>query len=150
MRCSPFRLIVSCFFTLSAGAQVNVLTYKYDNARTGQNLNEPLLSPANVSAANFGRRFSHSVDGYLYGQPLYMAAVPLANGNTHDLVVVATAHDSVYAFDADDNLGPNSAPFWQASFIDPSQGVTTVPWQDVNCYWRPTDNASSANSRAAT
>ena len=133
MRCSPFRLIVSCFFTLSAGAQVNVLTYKYDNARTGQNLNEPLLSPANVS-----------------GQPLYMAAVPLANGNTHDLVVVATAHDSVYAFDADDNLGPNSAPLWQASFIDPSQGVTTVPWQDVNCYWRPTDNASSANSRAAT
>lgn len=133
MRCSSFRLVGACFCTLSAGAQVNVLTYKYDNARTGQNLSEPLLSPANLNSALFGRRFSHSVDGYLYGQPLYVAAVPMANGTVHDIVVVATAHDSVYAFDADDNLGANAAPLWQMSVIDPSQGVTTVPWEDVNC-----------------
>ena len=68
---SRFRPMAACFFTLSAAAQVNVLTYKNDNARTGQNLNEPLLSPANVSAATFGRRFSHGVDGYIYGEPLY-------------------------------------------------------------------------------
>jgi len=128
-----FHLIVICLFTLSAGAQVNVLTYKNDNARTGRNLNEVLLSPANVSAASFGRRFSHAVDGIVYGEPLYMAAVPMADGSVHDIVVVATGHDSVYAFDADDNLGANAAPLWQASFIDPSRGVTSVPWQDVNC-----------------
>jgi uncharacterized protein (TIGR03437 family) len=132
MGCS-LRLVVMCLFTVSAGAQVNVLTYKNDNARTGQNLNEPLLSPANVSAATFGRRFSHSVDGYIYAEPLYMSAVPMADGTVHDIVVVATAHDSVYALDADDNLGPDASPLWQASFIDPSQGVTSVPWQDVNC-----------------
>ena len=126
-------MILPCFFALSACAQVDVLTYKYDNARTGQNLNEPLLSPANVNNANFGRRFWYRVDGLLFGQPLYMAAVPMADGNLHDIIVVATAHDSVYAFDADDNLGPNAAPLWQVSFINPSQGVTTVPWQDVNC-----------------
>jgi uncharacterized protein (TIGR03437 family) len=133
MRRSPFRVMAVYSFTLLVNAQVNVLTYKYDNARTGQNLNEPLLSPVNVNAAHFGRRFSHSVDGYLYGQPLYVAAVPMADGTLHDIIVVATAHDSVYAFDADDNVGKNSAPLWQASFINPSQGVTTVPWQDVNC-----------------
>jgi len=133
MRRLPFHLMALCLFTFSAVAQVNVLTYKNDNARTGQNLHEQLLSPANVSPATFGRRFSHDVDGYLYGQPLYMSAVPMADGTVHDVVVVATAHDSVYAFDADDNLGANAAPLWQASFINPSQGVTTVPWQDVNC-----------------
>src|SRR5580698_7719278 len=121
MRRSPFRVMAVYSFTLLVNAQVNVLTYKYDNARTGQNLNEPLLSPVNVNAAHFGRRFSHSVDGYLYGQPLYVAAVPMADGTLHDIIVVATAHDSVYAFDADDNVGKNSAPLWQASFINPSQ-----------------------------
>src|SRR5580693_5896950 len=109
MGCS-LRLVVMGLFTVSAGAQVNVLTYKNDNARTGQNLNEPLLSPANVSAATFGRRFSHSVDGYIYAEPLYMSAVPMADGTVHDIVVVATAHDSVYAIDADDNLGPDASP----------------------------------------
>ena len=121
------------FLAPQAVAQVNVLTYKNDNARTGQNLSEPLLSPANVSPATFGRRFSHGVDGYIYAQPLYMAAVPMADGTVHDVVVVATGHDSVYAFDADDNLGTHAAPLWQASFINPSQGITTVPSADVNC-----------------
>jgi len=133
LRCLLLQLVVQCVFALSAAAQVNVLTYKNDNARTGQNLDEPLLSPANVSMASFGRRFSHGVDGYLYGQPLYVAAVPMADGTIHDIIVVATAHDSIYAFDADDNLGANAAPLWQASFINPNQGVTTVPWEDVNC-----------------
>ncbi len=118
---------------LSTRAQVNVLTYKNDNARTGQNLNEPLLSPANVNAAHFGQRYSRSVDGFLYGQPLYAAAVPMSDGTLHDIVVVATAHDSIYAFDADSNQGTNAAPLWQVSFIDPDNGVTTVPYEDVNC-----------------
>ena len=122
-----------CLLAAPAGAQVNVLTYKNDSARTGQNLNEPLLSPANVNAAQFGRRFARTVDGNLYGQPLYMAAVPMATGGLHDLIILGTAHDSVYAFDADDDQGSNSSPLWQVSFLNPAQGVSTVPWSDVNC-----------------
>lgn len=122
-----------CFIAFSSAAQVNVLTYKNDNARTGQNLNEPLLSPANVNAAQFGRRYVRTVDGYIYAQPLYVAAVPMAGGNLHDIIVLATAHDSVYAFDADSNAGVNGTPLWQVSFIDPNNGVTAVPYQDVNC-----------------
>jgi uncharacterized protein (TIGR03437 family) len=127
------RFWVFLVLFLPVFAQVNVLTYKNDNARTGQNLNEPLLSPANVNATQFGRRFSHAVDGYMYAQPLYMASVPMADGTVHNVVVATTAHDGVYAFDADDNLGSNASPLWQVSLISPAQGITAVPWDDVNC-----------------
>jgi uncharacterized protein (TIGR03437 family) len=114
-------------------AQVNVLTFRNDNARTGQNLNEPLLSPATVKPGQFGQRFQYAVDGNVFAQPLYVPAVPIAGKGLHDVVLVATEHDTVYAFDADDNLGTNANPLWHVSFINPGQGVATVPWGDVNC-----------------
>ena len=119
-----------------AQVQLNVLTFRNDNARTGLDPNEPLLSPANVKAGQFGRRVSHAVDGNVFAQPLYVAAVPMTSGTTggvHNIVLVATEHDSVYAFDADDLAGADAAPLWQVSFINANHGVTTVPWQDVNC-----------------
>jgi len=131
---SSLRSLAAAFVVLlPAAAQVNVPTYRNDNARTGQNLNEPLLSPGTLSNAQFGRRFLQPVDGGVYAQPLYMGAVPMATGAVHDMVLVATTHDTLYAFDADDNLGANAAPLWQVSFINPSQGVVPIPWGDVNC-----------------
>jgi uncharacterized protein (TIGR03437 family) len=120
-------------FALPAIAQVNVLTFRNDNARTGLDPNEPLLSPANVKAGQFGRRLSHAVDGNVFAQPLYVAGVPMAAGGVYNVVLVVTDHDSVYAFNADDPAGAGAGPLWQVSFLDASHGVTTVPWQDVNC-----------------
>ena len=125
-----------CVLGLPAIAQVNVLTFRNDNARTGLNPNEPLLSPANVKAGQFARRVSHAVDGNVFAQPLYVAAVPIASaagGGVHNIVLVVTDHDSAYAFDADDPAGADPGPLWQVSFLNASRGVTTVPWQDVNC-----------------
>jgi uncharacterized protein (TIGR03437 family) len=124
-----------CAFALPAIAQVqvNVLTFRNDNARTGQNPNEPLLSPANVKPGQFGRRLSHAVDGNVFAEPLYVAAAPMATGGVRNIVLVVTDHDSAYAFDADDIAGADPGPLWQVSFLNASRGVTTVPWQDVNC-----------------
>jgi uncharacterized protein (TIGR03437 family) len=124
------KLLLALTFPLAA--QVNVLTYQYDNTRAGANLNEALLTPANVNSKQFGKLFSHAVDGYIYGQPLYLAGVNIAGKGFHNVIYVATEHDSVYAFDADNNAGANASSLWEVHFLNPPS-ITSVPASDVNC-----------------
>jgi hypothetical protein len=115
-------------------AQISVLTQHYDNARSGQNTNESVLTHANVNPVQFGKLFAQPLDGKEAGQPLYVPGVYIpANATTHNVIYVATQHDSVYAFDADNNLGSNSVPLWQVNFLNPAAGVTTVPVADIVC-----------------
>src|ERR1700680_2112321 len=116
---------------LPLAAQVNVLTYQYDNSRAGANLNEYLLTPNNVNAVQFGKLFSQHVDGVVYGHPLYLAGGKVLGNGFHNVVYVVTEHDSVYAFDADSNTGSNAAPLWHVIFLN--GGASTMPAFDVTC-----------------
>jgi hypothetical protein len=97
-------------------------TQKNDTMRTGQNLQETVLSTSNVNQSQFGKLFSYPVDGYIYAQPLYIENLNLPGQGTHNVVYVATENDSVYAFDADGLL---SQPLWYASLLNP--GYTAIP-----------------------
>jgi hypothetical protein len=93
---------------------VAVVTNRYDNARTGSNTGETTLSVANVGGGKFGLLFSQPVDGHVYAQPLYLPGLSIG-GAKHNVVFVATEHDTVYAFDAD----AAGAALWSVSFGTP-------------------------------
>ena len=126
-------------FLLGSGAvaQVNVLTQHNDIARTGQNLQETILTPSNVNPTQFGKLFSQPVNGEIYAQPLYVSNVAIPGNGTHNVVYVATTSgnpngtygqytgDSVYAFDADTNGGVNANPLWQVSLLTNSSPAGT-------------------------
>ena len=97
-----------------------------DMLRTGLNDRETVLTPANVNATHFGKLFSYQIDGVSDASPLYVPNVNIPGQGAHNVVYVATEHDSVYAFDAD---GLSSSPLWYLSFLGP--GVTSVPASDV-------------------
>src|SRR5580704_4500715 len=126
--CYIGMLVVSlfCILTSVLQAQVNVTTYHNDNARTGQNTQEAILTPANVNSSQFGKLFSVSVDGWVYAQPLYLSNVTISGG-THNVLYVATEHDSLYAIDAD-----SGTIYWQISLI-PSGGSTVNSSTDLGC-----------------
>lgn len=119
---------------------VNVLTYHNDNARTGQNLKETILTPSNVNFNSFGLLGTMPVDGLVDGQPLYVSQLNISGG-THNVVYVVTENDSVYAFDAD-----TFAQLWKVSVIgtnettsdargcyqvQPQIGITSTPVIDL-------------------
>src|SRR5271170_2162063 len=107
-----------CVFALTAAGQTPVLTQHNDTLRTGQNTTETVLNTTNVNVTQFGKLFALPTDGQVYAQPLYVPGVTI-NGATHNVLIVATEADSVYAFDADSNTAANSAPLWKTSLLGP-------------------------------
>jgi hypothetical protein len=147
-------LVVSvCVYANIGMAQVSVsvLTQHNDNGRTGQNLQETTLNTSNVNVAQFGKLFSRMVDGNIFAQPLYVPNLSIS-GATHNVIFVATEHNSVFAFDADDpnastalwqlNLGPSmpssdiciAAPQYLCPYTDliPEIGITSTPVIDLS------------------
>src|SRR5947208_14010237 len=115
----------SATLTVSTGpvaSTVDVITYHYDNSRSGQNLNETVLTPANVNSTKFGKLGEFVVDGKVDAQPLYLSQVTIGGPN-RNVLYVATEHGSVYAFDADSINGTASTVLWKTSTL--GSGETT-------------------------
>lgn len=119
-------------------SNVHVITSRNDTNRTGANTKEKILNTSNVKAATFGKLFTRPLDGQVYAQPLYVGGI-----NGKNVVFVATEHNSLYAFDADD-LRPDAPPLWKKNFgtpvpasdtecglLGPEVGITSTPVIDV-------------------
>jgi len=115
----------------SQAGPLAVLTQHNDAARTGANLSETLLNTKSVSPKTFGKLGTLAVDGYLYAQPLYVQNVRVPKRGLHNVVYLATAHNSVYAFDADDLTA--ALPLWKVNLGPPvpAAEVYTTKWTDM-------------------
>ena len=129
-------LLVSISLARPALGQISVLTGQYDNSRSNANLNETILNTSNVNVSQFGLLYSRSLDGLLYAQPLYVPSVVIPGQGTHNVIYLATLHNTVVAFDADNPS--QAAPLWQVNlrpsrpccyggFITPEMGILSTP-----------------------
>jgi hypothetical protein len=121
---------------------IDVVTYHYDNMRTGANTSETLLTPSNVNSTQFGKLGSFEVDGKVDAQPLYLSNVSLPGNATRNVLYVVTEHGSAYAFDANTVSGNTGTPLWSTSTqlagegpsddhgcgqVTPEIGITSTP-----------------------
>ena len=117
-------LFLACSCVISLVAQPSILTYHNNNARTGLNVGETTLTLSNVNSAGFGKLFVMSVDGKVDAQTLYVPALSIPGKGKHNVLYVATEHDSVYAFDADDGV-----MLWHVSLLKAGE----APSDDRGC-----------------
>jgi hypothetical protein len=120
-------LALSTLITTASGAQIDILTNRYDDGRVGANLDETKLTPANVTVDLFGRLYAYPVDGAVYAQPLYVTGLTI-QGIVRNVLYVATMNDKVYAFDAE---SASPSPLWVTDFTNPAAGITAVPMTDI-------------------
>jgi hypothetical protein len=128
-------LIVLFSLAIAAHAQ-DVLTYHNNNSRNGLDNKETALTPTNVNSATFGKLFTVAADGLVDAEPLYISAVTIG-GVSHNVLIVASEHGTVYAYDAD-----SGASLWQittlksgettsddrgCSQVTPEIGITSTP-----------------------
>ena len=105
-------------------AQTDVLTFRNNAARTGANLSETILTTTNVHSSTFGKLFQVTLDGVVDAEPLYVANVSVPSQGVHNLLIVATENDSLYALDAD-----SGAQIWKTSLLPSGQ----TPSDDRGC-----------------
>lgn len=96
---------------------INVLTWHYDNSRSGVNANETGLAPANVTSSGFGKVAEFSVSGQVDGQILYVSQINIPNVGKKNVIYFATENDKVYAIDADSMSGSTATVLWSTSLV---------------------------------
>jgi Immunoglobulin I-set domain len=107
----------------TTASSIDVVTYHYDNMRTGQNVNEMTLTPSNVNANTFGKLGEFSADGLVDAQPLLLSNLAMPGAGTKNVLYAVTEHDSIYAFDADSITATGGTVLWHVSALQ--SGETT-------------------------
>ncbi len=117
-----------------ARSAVDNITFHHDASRSGWYSAEQTLTPTTVAASNFGPITTLTAPpglpafGKVYAQPLYLSAETVADGSLHNLVIVATSTDQLYAYD-----DVTRAVVWHRDFTTPAAEVTQQSWTDSGC-----------------
>jgi len=137
LRSALLWLSVVSLSSVSLVAQQNVLTFHNDRLRSGQYLSETILTPSNVNSNTFGKLFQVTLDGKVDAQPLYVGGVVIPNQGVHNVLIVATENDSLYALDADTSMqlwkkslladGETPSDNRGCSQVTPQIGITSTP-----------------------
>ncbi|HXZ39963.1 MAG TPA: PQQ-binding-like beta-propeller repeat protein [Terriglobales bacterium] len=112
---------------------IAVTMRSYDQARSGANTRETILTPGAIKTRGIRKLFSLVLPGDARGceaQPLIVPGVRLADGSTHDVVYLATMANRVFAFDA--NTG---AQLWMVQLGNPIQSDKTIDAYLINDHW---------------
>ena len=113
------------------GSIVDVVTHHYDISRSGANLNETMLTTANVNSTSFGKIAEFSVDGQIDGQILYLSQLAIPGKGSKNVLYFATENDSVYAVDADSIDASSATVLWKTT-AHPTGETPLVP-SDAGC-----------------
>ncbi|MCU1302949.1 MAG: pyrrolo-quinoline quinone [Candidatus Sulfotelmatobacter sp.] len=129
------RIVLVLVTTLLAASSIwaadSQYTQRGSSTRAGLYDGEVFLTPQNVNSVHFGSVFSYNVDGTVVAQPLYVPGVNIPGVGVVNVIYVATQHDSVYAFNAE--TFASGQPLWRVNFLNPANGVTTVPIAAQGC-----------------
>jgi hypothetical protein len=142
--------LVLAIMAVHAEGQTSVLTAHNDIARTGQNLNETILTPANIDPSLFGRLFTQTVDDKVFAQPLFVPNVTIPGKGVHNVVYVATEGNSVYAFDADSNAGANAKALWHVLLLGTTPLGTESLRKNIGIVGTPVIDPSTSTMYVAT
>jgi outer membrane protein assembly factor BamB len=100
---SLFALCALLVFASKLSGQTSVLTRSFDNARTGSNTSENILTPGKILGQGLIKAFSLSLgtdDPRVEAQPLYVPNVPMSDGARHDVIYLFSMSNNIWAFDA--------------------------------------------------
>ena len=110
----------------------DVVTYHYDNQRSGENLKETTLNPGNVNSATFGKVGEFAVDGQIDGQTLFLSQLGIPGQGNKDVLYVATENDTVYALDAQSISGSSATILWKTSVLPGGESpATSLPCGNI-------------------
>jgi len=110
----------------------DVVTYHYDNQRSGENLKETTLNPGNVNSATFGKVGEFAVDGQIDGQTLFLSQLGIPGQGNKDVLYVATENDTVYAVDAQSIGGSSATILWKTSVLPGGESPgTSLPCGNI-------------------
>jgi outer membrane protein assembly factor BamB len=142
MRAVVFSLVLFSSSAQRLSGQA-VLTRSYDNRRSGANTQEKDLTPASVGSIRKLRELALDADDdpRIEAQPLYVPQLQMADGQPHDVAVVSTMADNVYAFDVN-----SGARLWKTNIGTPvtpkitgktqfGQNETEIDAWGINLRW---------------